>query len=35
MGENARALAERRFARTKLAGRFESVLLDTVRAMRN
>ena len=35
MGENARALAERRFARGLLADRFERVLLNTVRAMRN
>lgn len=30
MGENARTLAERQFARNKLADHFESVLLDTV-----
>lgn len=29
MGKNARALAEREFERTKLAGRLESVLLET------
>jgi glycosyltransferase involved in cell wall biosynthesis len=32
MGENARALAERRFARTQLADRFENILLDAVKS---
>jgi glycosyltransferase involved in cell wall biosynthesis len=32
MGRNARALAERQFARNKLADRFESVLLDAIRS---
>jgi glycosyltransferase involved in cell wall biosynthesis len=35
MGENARALAEREFARNKLADRFESVLLDAAKSYRN
>ena len=34
MGENARALAERQFARGQLADRFESVLLDAVKSTR-
>ncbi len=35
MGENARTLAEREFAREKLADRFESVLLDVVKSSRD
>ena len=35
MGENARALAEREFARGKLANRLESVLLDALKSTRN
>ena len=35
MGENARTLAEREFAREKLANRFESVLLNTIKSSRN
>jgi glycosyltransferase involved in cell wall biosynthesis len=35
MGENARALAEREFARGKLADHFESVLLDALKSTRD
>lgn len=35
MGENARALAEREFARDKLADRFESVLIDALKSTRD